>query len=913
MHNDHDDILIQGAREHNLQDISVRIPRESLCVITGPSGSGKSSLAFDTLFAEGQRRYVESLSAYARQFLDQLRRPDVDRVENIPPAIAIGQHASANASPRSTVATVTEIMDYLRVLFAIAAEPHCPKCGRRVGRMSAEQMVERLLDFPERTRLTLLAPVARGRATGRAQPGHRDCTPVAPHAEAARAAGFVRIRVDGAMHDLDALPEFSADEPHSVELVVDRLVVKEGVRARVTDSVELALRHGAGLLTVVARTPDGSESEETLSERNACPDCGIVFDELDAASFSFNSPRGACPVCGGLGHAEFAESAEGQSHAERAHDDDFSKGSVLSRPAQARPGLCPACHGRRLRPESLAARLRIGGGAVGIADILARNVSEALRLMEGEVVGAPARQPGGRPSPVEQVLGEIRERLRFLENVGVGYLTLDRESATLSGGEAQRIRLATQIGSALVGVLYVLDEPTIGLHPRDTARLVRTLRALQRRGNSVVVVEHDADVIREADHVIDMGPGAGRLGGRVLFEGPVPALLQATESPTGRWLAGDSAKSEVRSPKSSPALSPKSEVRSPKSSLDTGFRTRDFGLGTSHSTLRIRGARANNLRNIDVEIPLGKFVLITGVSGSGKSSLLDDVLRPALAAVCGPSRARGPFPATLDALEGAEEIDKVVVIDQAPIGRTPRSNPATYTGAFDDIRALFAQTPVARARGYGPSRFSFNAKGGRCEVCKGDGQIRMEMHFLPDAFVPCPQCGGRRYNRETLDVRFAGRTIADVLDMTVDDACGAFTAFRRLSRSLRTLRDVGLGYLRLGQSAATLSGGEAQRLKLATELQRPTERHTLYLLDEPTTGLNFADVRRILDVLLRLRDAGHSVLIVEHNLDIVRAADWVIDLGPEGGEGGGRVVAAGPPAAIAACAESYTGAALRGD
>ena len=874
MHGEHDDILIEGAREHNLQGVTVRIPRESLCVITGPSGSGKSSLAFDTLFAEGQRRYVESLSAYARQFLDQLRRPDVDRVENIPPAIAIGQHASANASPRSTVATVTEIMDYLRVLFSIAAEPHCPQCGRRVGRTSAEQMVERLLDFPERTRLTLLAPVARGRAAGRAQPGHQDCTPVAPHAEAARAAGFVRIRVDGAMHDLDALPEFPADVPHTVELVVDRLVVKEGVRARLTDSVELALRHGSGLLTYLARTPEGEEREETFSERNACPDCGIVFDELDAASFSFNSPRGACPVCGGLAF-------------------------VPSRPAQDRAGLCPACHGLRLRPESLAARLRIGGGEVGIADILAMNVSDALRLFTKDLPpsvrgDAAGRQGGGRPSPTDQLHSEIRERLRFLENVGVGYLTLDRESATLSGGEAQRIRLATQIGSALVGVLYVLDEPTIGLHPRDTARLVRTLRALQRRGNTVVVVEHDADVIREADHVIDMGPGAGRLGGRILFEGPVPALLQAPGSPTGQWLAEKRANSQLR----------------------TGNFEREASnaqLRTSNSALRLRGARAHNLRGIDVDIPLGKLVVVTGVSGSGKSSLLDDVLRPALAAVCGPSRARAPFPATLDAIEGAEGIDKVVVIDQAPIGRTPRSNPATYTGAFDDIRALFAQTPMARARGYGPARFSFNAKGGRCEVCKGDGQIRMEMHFLPDAFVPCPQCGGRRYNRETLEVRFGGRTIADVLDMSVDDACGAFTAFRRLSRSLRTLRDVGLGYLRLGQSAATLSGGEAQRLKLATELQRPTERHTLYLLDEPTTGLNFADVRRILDVLLRLRDAGHTVLIVEHNLDIVRAADWVIDLGPEGGEGGGRVVAAGPPAAIAACAASHTGAALRGD
>ena len=880
MHSDHDDILIEGAREHNLRNISVRIPRDRLTVVTGPSGSGKSSLAFDTLFAEGQRRYVESLSAYARQFLDQLRRPDVDRVDNLPPAIAIGQHASANASPRSTVATVTEIMDYLRVLFSIAAEAHCPKCGRRVGRTSAEQMVERLLDFPERTRLTLLAPVARRRKG-----------PVAPHADAARAAGFVRIRVDGVLHDLDDLPDFPAAAPHTVELVVDRLVVKEGVRPRLTDSVELALRHGAGLLAYVARTPDGAEREETLSERNACPDCGIVFDELDASSFSFNSPRGACPVCGGLGHAEGAESPP-QGFGDAA------------------PGRCPACHGRRLRPESLAARLRVPGCAeVGIADILSATVSDALRMLSGAAPApgdAAARgKTGISPSPQDRVLAEIRERLRFLENVGVGYLTLDRESSTLSGGEAQRIRLATQIGSALVGVLYVLDEPTIGLHPRDTARLVRTLRALQSRGNTVVVVEHDADVIREADNVIDMGPGAGRLGGRVLFEGTVPALLKAPESPTGCWLSEASQR--------------------PVGELQVPLRTGNCKLQTANAPwLRVRGAKAHNLRRIDVEIPLGRLVAITGVSGSGKSSLLDDVLRPALAAACGPCRARPPFPDTLDALEGAEAIGKVVVIDQSPIGRSPRSNPATYTGAFDEIRALFAQTPMARARGYGPGRFSFNAKGGRCEVCRGDGQIRMEMNFLPDAFVPCPQCAGRRYNRETLEVRYAGRTIADVLDMTVDEACEAFAPFRRLSRSLRTLRDVGLGYLQLGQSAATLSGGEAQRLKLAAELQRPvdasgppmaaaTPRAALYLLDEPTTGLNFADVQRILDVLVRLRDAGHTVLVVEHSLDIIRAADWVVDLGPEGGEAGGLVVAAGPPAAIAACPGSLTGAALRGE
>ena len=856
-------IRILGAREHNLRNVSVDIPRDRLTVITGLSGSGKSSLAFDTLYAEGQRRYIESLSASARQFLDQLRRPDVDAVEGLSPAIAIGQRTLAGANPRSIVATATELMDFLRVLYSIAGVPHCPKCGRTVGSTSAEQMVETLLELPERTRLTLLAPLVRNVLGD-----------TAPHIAAARAAGFVRIRIDGVLYDLDAVPALDPAAPHTIEVVVDRLVVKEGVRSRLADSVELTLRHGNGLLTALLQPPATAEGLPSppsggagalprplqaagplhFSERNYCPDCDLDFDRLDAASFSFNSPRGACHACTGLG---------------RAPDG----------------APCPECHGLRLRPESRACLLpNPAGSPAPITDLLASTISAAQAFFQS-YLAAPDLLP-----PVARVAREILDRLTFLDRVGVGYLTLDRECATLSGGEAQRIRLATQIGSSLSGVLYVLDEPSIGLHPRDTARLLDTLRDLRDRGNTVVVVEHDPDIIRAADHIIEMGPGAGRLGGSVLYAGPLNGLLRCPASVTAPYLAKGPA---------SPSLPPKSLAggRSAGPSPKSLAPKRPAGgrSAAPHPTLLLRDAHAHNLRHIDVAIPLHRLVAITGVSGSGKSTLVHDELIPAVQAQFGRRAV----------------IDKLVLVDQSPIGRTPRSNPATYTGLFDDIRALFAQTPTARARGYGPARFSFNAKGGRCEVCKGDGVLSLEMSFLPDATIPCPQCAGRRYNRETLEVRYAGRTIADVLSMTVDEALGVFAPFPRIRRALEALRDVGLGYIQLGQPAATLSGGEAQRVKLAAELQRPAERHTLYVLDEPTSGLHFADVERLLDILLRLRDNGHTIVVVEHNLDVIRAADWVIDLGPEGGDEGGLVVAAGPPDAIAACPASHTGAALR--
>ncbi len=870
-------IRILGAREHNLRNVSVDIPRDRLTVITGLSGSGKSSLAFDTLYAEGQRRYVESLSASARQFLDQLHRPDVDAVEGLSPAIAIGQRALASSNPRSIVATATELMDFLRVLYSIAGVPHCPKCGRTVGSTSAEQIVEDLLNLPDRSRLTLLAPLVRNAPCGPAET-----------IAAARAAGFVRVRADGELFDLDAPPDLDPAAPHTVEVVVDRLVIKEGARSRLADSVELALRHGNGLLTALWNAPQSDvPASRTFATANLCPDCGLLFDRLDAASFSFNSPRGACPACTGLG---------------RAPD-----GSP-----------CPECHGLRLRPESRACLLPNPAGAPApITNLLTATISAGHEFFQS-YLAAPDILP-----PVARVAREILDRLVFLDRVGVGYLTLDRECATLSGGEAQRIRLATQIGSSLSGVLYVLDEPSIGLHPRDTARLRDTLRDLRDRGNTVVVVEHDPDIIRAADHVIDMGPGAGRLGGTVLFSGSVPDLLRCPASVTAPYLAPAS-KGDARSTPPCPCgASPLSEGgihkeasgafplskgdSSPVSPPSERGVARSAGGSTpcnarapkkstaKFPTLLLRDAHAHNLRHIDVEIPLGRLVAITGVSGSGKSTLVHDELIPTVQAQFGHHAA----------------IDKLVLVDQSPIGRTPRSNPATYTGLFDDIRALFAQTPAARARGYGPARFSFNAKGGRCEVCKGDGVLSLEMSFLPDATIPCPQCAGRRYNRETLEVRYAGRTIADVLSMTVDEALPVFAPFPRIRRSLEALRDVGLGYIQLGQPAATLSGGEAQRVKLAAELQRPAERHTLYVLDEPTSGLHFADVERLLDILLRLRDNGHTIVVVEHNLDVIRAADWIIDLGPEGGDQGGLVVAAGPPAAIAACPASHTGAALR--
>ena len=827
-------IRIRGAREHNLRNVSADIPRDRLTVVTGVSGSGKSSLAFDTLYAEGQRRYVESLSVHARQFLERLPRPDVDSVDGLSPAIAIGQRSFAGANPRSTVATATELMDHLRALFAVAGVPHCPQCGRPVGSSSAEQMVESLLALPDRTRLTLLAPLVRSES----------CDP-AEHAAAARAAGFVRIRVDGALLDLDDLPDLPAAVPHTIEAVVDRLVVRDGVRSRLTDSVELALRHGGGLLSALWQPPDAdAPSFRTFAVDNLCPDCGLVFHRLDAASFSFNNPKGACPACSGIGRLDSGDP-------------------------------CPDCHGGRLRPESRACRLPPVPGipsadsrGIALPELLALSLRDAADLFRAWSSAGP------EPAPVAALVREIAERLDFLVRVGVGYLTLDRECATLSGGEAQRIRLATQIGSALSGVLYVLDEPSQGLHPRDTARLLDSLRSLRDRGNTVVVVEHDPDIIRAADHLIEMGPGAGALGGAVLYEGPVPGLLRCPASVTAPYLG------KATRPSANPA---------------------PVAIGPDTPRLVLRDAHAHNLRHIDVSIPLHALVAVTGVSGSGKSSLVRDVLVPSVEeSLRHPPRRRA-----------AVRIAKLIAIDQAPIGRTPRSNPATYTGLFDEIRAVFALTPAARARGYGAARFSFNAKGGRCEVCKGEGELRLEMSFLPDAAVPCPQCGGRRYNRETLEVRYAGHTIADVLDMTVDDALAVFAPFPRIRRALESLRDVGLGYLRIGQPASTLSGGEAQRVKLAAELQRPPETHTLYVLDEPTSGLHPADVERLLAILFRLRDNGHSLVVVEHDLDVIRSADWILDLGPEGGADGGAIVAEGPPSAIAACPASHTGAALR--
>ena len=942
------DILIRGARVHNLRNVSVRIPRNHLTVITGLSGSGKSSLAFDTLFAEGQRRYVESLSAYARQFLDQLGKPDVDHVEGLSPAIAIEQR-SASANPRSIVATTTEILDYLRLLYANAGQAHCPACQRPVGRSSAEQIVEKLLALPPGTRLTVLAPLARRRK------GKLDDL-----LRSARVAGFVRVRIDGELYDLDDPPETDPAEAHTVEAVIDRLVIKDDLRRRLTDSVELALEHGSGILTALWQSPDSATvQEELLSEKNICADCNLAFDELKPNHFSFNSPAGACPTCDGLGvelyfdpalvvpdparpllegaidawrrgpkrlvgaynlllkslaaHAqidpatpwrdlppEFRELVLHGSGSEELVLGQMVRGSYrrrkkvfegvlpnLARRLAESPSdsvrkmlraymgrrRCSACGGRRLRPEALACLV----AGHGLMDLLALPISQARGIVETLPLSAAQR------AIVGQVVNEIARRLAFLDNVGLGYLTLDRESATLSGGEMQRIRLATQIGSALVGVLYVLDEPTIGLHPRDTEQLIRMLRELQGSGNTVVVVEHDAAMIREADHVIDLGPGAGRHGGEVVYEGTVAGLLRDRRSQTGLFMAGSE---EIPVP----------ARRQPPGELE----------------LVVEGATANNLRDITVRFPLGCLIAVTGVSGSGKSTLVNDVLRRHVERrLAGARNGPPPTPGTCRAVTGLENIDKMIVIDQSPIGRTPRSNAVTYTGAFGEIRRLFAATPAAKARGYGPGRFSFNVKGGRCEVCKGDGLIKLEMHFLPDVYTVCEQCGGLRYNRETLEVKYGGRSIAEVLALTVDEACEAFAAIPKLVRSLGTLAEVGLGYLQLGQSATTLSGGEAQRIKLAAELQRPSGGQTLYLLDEPTTGLHFADTRRLLEVLLRLRDRGHTVIVIEHNLDVLKVADHIIDLGPEGGYEGGSVVATGTPEEVMQVAGSYTGRYLR--
>jgi len=945
-----DAIVVKGAREHNLKDIDVEIPRDRLVVITGLSGSGKSSLAFDTIYAEGQRRYVESLSAYARQFLGQMEKPDVDYIEGLSPAISIDQKG-ASRNPRSTVGTVTEIYDYLRLLFARAGRPHCPKCGRPIERQTVQQIVDAILDLPAGRRLLLLAPIIRDRK-GEHQHVFDD----------ARKAGFVRVRVDGQVRDLDEDITLDKNRRHTVEVVVDRLVTSgksgEGSAAsasRLADSVETALRLGSGVMLVSIE----GEDERLYSEHFACAVCGISLGELAPRNFSFNSPHGACPECTGLGvrmeldpdlvipnkalslaegavqpwsraaatstwyfrmleavakkhgfsvHTPIRDLTEEQLNAilygdggtvtmtyrgagghvnrwdttfegvipnlERRYretDSDYVRGEI-ERYMAANP--CPACKGARLKPESLAVTV----GDLNIVDVTRMTVVEAQRWFE---MLASAETPlNAREQAIAyQILKEIRARLNFMIEVGLDYLSLDRPTATLSGGEAQRIRLATQIGSGLMGVLYVCDEPTIGLHPADDSRLIRTLERLRDLGNTILIVEHDEAMMRAADHIIDMGPGAGEHGGRVVVAGSINEVMACEESLTGAYLSG-------------------------RRRIPLPSRRRE---GNGRYVV-IRGAREHNLKNIDVRIPLGKFVCVTGVSGSGKSTLIAEILYKKAAQVLYGARDR---PGDCDGVEGLEHIDKVVNIDQSPIGRTPRSNPATYTGTFTPIRELFATVPEARLRGYAPGRFSFNVKGGRCEACQGEGYIEIEMQFLPDVTVPCEVCKGKRYNREALEVEFRGKNIAQVLDMTVEEALHFFEHFPRVRSKLETLHAVGLGYIRLGQPATTLSGGEAQRVKLSTELSRRSTGRTLYILDEPTTGLSFEDTNALLRVLQRLVDTGNTVVVIEHHLDVIKNADHIIDLGPLGGDRGGEIVAEGTPEEVAEVERSLTGQYLR--
>ncbi len=934
-----DRIIVRGAREHNLKNITVEIPRDKLVVFTGISGSGKSTLAFDTIYAEGQRRYVESLSAYARQFLGLMEKPDVDAIEGLSPAVSIDQKG-APRNPRSTVGTVTEIYDYLRLLFARIGQPHCPVCDRPIARQTPEQIADRILALPEGTRIYVMGPVVRGRK-GEYRQLFEDL----------RRQGFVRVRVDGVLYELSEEIPLDRNRKHDIEVVVDRLVVRPDVRSRLHDSLETALKLGQGLVHVWREHPDGSGEILAFSTAFACPDHGTPLPEIEPRIFSFNSPYGACPACSGLGFRQeidpdlvldldkslregavipWADSAseyypellrglaqahgvdmniplrklpksfirallygsdepirvryhnrygilrayettfEGiVHHLERRYretDSEYVK-EEIERYMSTTP--CPECKGTRLRRESLAVRV----GGKNIAEVTAMTVRQCLEffdrlpLTEREALIAA------------QILKEVRARLGFLVNVGLDYLTLDRPANTLSGGEAQRIRLATQIGSGLMGVLYVLDEPSVGLHQRDNHRLIETLKRLRDLGNTVIVVEHDEDTIRSADWIVDIGPGAGAQGGEIVVSGTLEDVIREPRSLTGQYLSG---KRRIPVPE---------RRRTPKS-----------------GRIVVRGAREHNLKNIDVAFPLGVFICVTGVSGSGKSTLVDEILYRALAQRVMGARVR---PGAHDAIEGAHLIDKVINIDQSPIGRTPRSNPATYTKTFDLIRELFAQLPEARMRGYKPGRFSFNVRGGRCEACEGDGIVRIEMHFLPDVYVPCEVCKGKRYNRETLQVLYKGKSIADVLEMTVDEALAFFDAIPRLRHKLQTLHDVGLGYIKLGQPATTLSGGEAQRVKLAAELSRKDTGRTLYILDEPTVGLHFADVERLLKVLHRLVDAGNTVIVIEHNLDVIKTADWIIDLGPEGGDRGGEVIAEGTPEEVAAQDHSYTGQFLR--
>jgi excinuclease ABC subunit A len=929
-------LIVRGAREHNLRNIDVTIPRDRLTVITGLSGSGKSSLAFDTIYAEGQRRYVESLSAYARQFLGLMEKPDVDSIEGLSPAISIEQK-SAGHNPRSTVGTVTEIYDYLRLLYARAGTPHCPNCGRPVERQSAGQIADSILTWPEGTKVEILAPLVRGR-----KGEFRELF------DAARKQGFVRAIVDGDLVEVANPPKLNRRMNHNISVVVDRLVVRAEDRGRLNDSVETALKLSEGLVEVQRAD---EKSPHLFSEKYGCPECGISLPELEPRHFSFNSPFGACPACGGLGSrrevseqlilgdpsisilegvilpwgepdgylkkvilpglakqfgfdlnkpwgqlnpevrekllygtggksGKKADSSGAHwegiiSNIQRRYDETESDSIRLELEEFMQASACTTCGGRRLKPESLAVTL--AGKNVG--DLVQLSITDALTFFENVPVRDNGK-PGLDPEIAAPILKEVRERLRFLNDVGLEYLTLGRSAESLSGGEAQRIRLATQIGSRLVGVLYILDEPSIGLHQRDNARLLNTLRQLRDLGNTVIVVEHDEETMQAADHLIDLGPGAGKHGGLVIAEGTVDEVRANKESITGRYLRGEL---EIPIPEVRRRMDP----------------TR---------VIRIEGAREHNLRSLDVDIPLGLFVAVTGVSGSGKSTLIEDILHRAMARHFYRARV---IPGAHTRITGFQHLDKVIDIDQSPIGRTPRSNPATYTGLFTPIRELFAELPEAKIRGYGPGRFSFNVKGGRCEACEGDGLVKIEMHFLPDVYVPCDVCKGKRYNRETLEVRFRGLSIADVLEQTVEDALAFFENQPRVRQKLQTLFDVGLGYIHLGQSATTLSGGEAQRVKLAAELSKRDTGRTFYILDEPTTGLHFEDVRMLMSVLHRLVDRGNTVLVIEHNLDVIKTADWIVDLGPEGGLRGGDVVAAGTPEDVADVATSYTGQYLR--
>ena len=934
-------LTIKGAREHNLKNISLSIPRDKLVVLTGLSGSGKSSLAFDTIYAEGQRRYVESLSSYARQFLGQMEKPDVDYIEGLSPAISIDQKTTSK-NPRSTVGTVTEIYDYLRLLYARVGVPHCPVCGREIKQQTIDQIVDQVLALPEKTKIQVMAPVVRGRKGEHVK-----------ELEAARKGGFVRVRADGILYDLSEKIKLEKNKKHTIEIVVDRLVIRPDIRSRLADSLETASSLAGGLTIVNVMKPEGEE-DILFSQNYACPEHGISVEELSPRMFSFNNPFGACPKCTGLGvfmkidpdliipdkklsinkgglkasgwamegstiaamymkglakHYGFSldtpigelppeivdillYGTKGEKF-EVVRENEYGTGKYkmefegiinnlerrfrdtqsswikeeIENYMSAIP--CDACHGQRLSPISLAVTV----GGLNIAQLCDLSVSDALNFFEH-------LELSGRDAAIAAtILKEIRSRLGFLKSVGLEYLTLSRSSGTLSGGESQRIRLATQIGSSLMGVLYILDEPSIGLHQRDNDKLLATLKHLRDLGNTVLVVEHDEDTMRSADHIVDIGPGAGIHGGNVIYNGPVSGILDCEESITGQYLSG------------------RRKIEIPTQ--------RRKGNGKK---LKIVGAAQNNLKNISVEIPLGDFVCVTGVSGSGKSSLINEILYKHLAAELNGAKGRA---GAHKAIKGLEHLDKVIQINQSPIGRTPRSNPATYTGVFTDIRELFASTQEAKLRGFTSGRFSFNVKGGRCEACQGDGILKIEMHFLPDVYVPCDVCKGKRYNRETLEIHYKGKTIHDVLEMTVEEGVEFFSAVPKIARKLQTLQDVGLGYIKIGQPATTLSGGEAQRVKLATELSKRATGRTIYILDEPTTGLHIADVHKLIQVLQKLVDAGNTVLVIEHNLDLIKTADYLIDLGPEGGDRGGEIVACGTPEQVAQVEGSYTGQYLK--